>query len=148
MPTTLRAIGHSALSQSAKAIFIPHKNIASFWDKAAPWIKNAMERGDMGTFATVQADVFSGHASLWLVWDEPVVLGAAVTQIIEQDNRLICMIVACGGEDAGSWVHLIAEIEKYAKAHECELMRIVGRKGWMRVLPDYKESRVILEKAL
>ena len=71
-----------------------------------------------------------------------------VTQIITQDERKICMIVACGGEDAQAWVHLIGKIEAYAKAEGCELMRIVGRKGWIHMLPEYRQSRVILEKAL
>ncbi len=107
-----------------------------------------MERGDLGTFVDVEQDVLSGGALLWLVWEDPIVLGATVTQIITQDNRKICMVVACGGEDGRSWVHLISKIEDYARNEGCELSRIVGRKGWMKLLPDYKESRVILEKAL
>lgn len=132
----------------AEAVCINPKQIEPFWEKAAPWIKSAMERGDLGTFADVEGDVLSGGALLWLVWEDPIVLGACVTQIITQSDRKICMIVACGGEDARLWVHLVKKIEDYAKTEGCELMRIVGRKGWLRVLPDYQESRVILERLL
>lgn len=136
------------MSVSAEAICVDPKQIEPFWEKAAPWIKDAMERGDLGTFSDVRDDVLNGAALLWLVWSDPIILGATVTQIIVQENRKICMIVACGGEDAQAWLHLISKIENYARAEGCELVRIVGRKGWMRMLPDYKESRVILEKVI
>lgn len=109
-----------------------------------------MERGDLGTFADVEGDVLSGGALLWLVWEDPVVLGAAVTQISQAETSKYCMIVACGGECAMSWIPLISKIETYARNEGCELMRILGRKGWVRVLKDkgYAESRVVLEKRL
>lgn len=148
MPTTLKPIGYSVLPPSAEAFCILQKDIPTFWPLASHWIKSAMERGDLGSFATVEADVLSGHASLWLMWDDPLVLGATVTQLITQNDRPVCMIVACGGENVHSWIHLVEEIEKYARSHECECVRIVGRKGWINVLPEYKVSRVILEKVL
>lgn len=132
----------------AEVVCVDPKQIGPFWERAAPWIKSAMERGDLGTFIDVEQDVLTGGALLWLIWEAPIVLGATVTQIITQDDRKICMIVACGGEDAQSWVHLISKIETYAKTEGCELMRIIGRRGWIKILPDYRESRTILEKVI
>src|ERR1044072_4821643 len=105
MPTTRRPIAFLGWQQLAKAICVPTKDVPTFWPLAAQWIRTAMERGDLGTFSTVEADVLNGEALLWVVWDEPLVMGATVTQLVTQDDRKICMIVACGGEDGKSWVH-------------------------------------------
>jgi hypothetical protein len=40
------------------------------------------------------------------------------------------------------------ELERYATAQGCNGMRIYGRKGWARKLPDYKMTHVLLEKVI
>lgn len=107
-----------------------------------------MKRADFASFSSVESDVLSGNALLWLVWDDPVVLAAVVTQLIVKDDRKICVIMACGGEDAQKWVHLIQKIEAYARAEGCESVKIIGRKGWMRLLPDYSAEKIMFEKRL
>jgi hypothetical protein len=63
-------------------------------------------------------------------------------------RRKVCVIIACGGIDMPRWLPLIEGIEKYARAEGCAAVRIVGRKGWARVLPDYRVHRVVLERKL
>ena len=36
------------------------------------------------------------------------------------------------------WLHLLDGIEAFARAEGCDAMRIIGRKGWARVLKDYR----------
>ena len=46
---------------------------------------------------------------------------------------------------------LIPDMEAFARAHGCKTMRMEGRKGWRRVLPDYgwkEDQKVIYERAL
>jgi hypothetical protein len=107
-----------------------------------------MERGDLGTFAAVEADVRAGQALLWLVWNAPFIKAAAVTQLARSERSKVCMIVACGGEGMTLWLPLIEKIEAYARDEGCDAVRILGRKGWMRVLKDYRAPRVVLEKRL
>src|SRR5687768_13169083 len=107
MPARQPRIERSDILRIAEAICVDPKQIGPFWERAAPWIKAAMERGDFSTFEPVQKDVLNGDALLWLVWEDPIVLGATVTQITQTEKTKVCMIVACGGEDAQSWVHLI-----------------------------------------
>lgn len=119
-----------------------------FWPKASHWIKAALERGDMGTFASVETDILKRRALLWLVWNEPSIEGAAVTQVEKTESSKVCTIVACGGDGMRAWVHLIGKLEDYARQQQCDCVRIVGRKGWQRVLPDYATAKVILERRL
>ena len=52
------------------------------------------------------------------------------------------------GRDRGEWLPLLAGLERYAKSENCQAMRIFGRRGWERLLPDYKPARVLLQKEL
>jgi hypothetical protein len=96
----------------------------------------------------VEDDVMTGHALLWLVWKAPEILGAAVTQIVVTQKSRVCVIVACGGENLRLWLPPVERIENYARDEGCDAVRILGRKGWMRVLEDYSAPAVILERRL
>lgn len=102
----------------------------------------------MGTFKSVETDILERRALLWLVWSDPKIEGAAVTQIDKTESSKVCTIVACGGDGFRSWVHLIGKLEDYARQQRCDLVRIVGRKGWQRVLKDYATAKVILERRI
>lgn len=132
----------------AKAVCVDPALVHLVWTKASNWIKAALERGDMGTFASVEADVLAGRALLWFVWNEPDIEGAAVTQVEKTESSKVCTIVACGGERMRTWIHLIGSLEDYARQQQCDCVRIVGRKGWQRVLKEYATAKVILERRL
>src|SRR5262249_17908069 len=118
------------------------------WECVKHWVRRAMERGDLGTFDDVEAEVMAGRALLWLVWKAPEIQGAAVTQIIETQRSRACVIVACGGENMRLWLPLVEKIESYGRGEGCGAVRILGRKGWARMLKNYGAPAVILERRL
>ena len=138
----------SILSASAEAVCVDPKQVTCIWECVKHWIKRAMERGDFGTFDAIEDDVMTGQALLWLVWNAPKIQGAAVTQIVTTQMSKICMITACGGKNMQLWLPLIEKIESYARDEGCDAVRILGRKGWTRVLKTYRAPAVILERRL
>ena len=107
--------------------------------------------------------------------DAARVQAAAVTELHRTEWRKVCVIVACGapsGRSRGSgrlrpssraaasraaasptvdmrrWIGLIEKIEEFARAEGCSATRIMGRKGWARVLTSYQTKRIVLEKDL
>jgi len=46
------------------------------------------------------------------------------------------------------WRDLIGKLEDYGRAEGCARMRIIGRKGWARVLKKYSQPCIILERQL
>ena len=118
------------------------------WPVVSHYIIRAFARADIGLFRDTEEAVLEGKALLWVIMDGSALKGAVITQIQLTDKRKICTILACGGDDAPSWVHLIEKIEAYARWMECHSMRISGRKGWMKLLKDYRMAHVILEKRL
>jgi hypothetical protein len=111
-------------------------------------IHAAMRRGDLSSFRPVEAAVRAGDALLWLAWDGTRIQAAAVTELHATEWRKACVLVACGGKEMRAWLPLLEGIEAYARAAGCSAVRIMGRKGWMRLLGDYRVKRIVLEKDL
>ena len=99
-------------------------------------------------YAEVEQAVRSGAALLWLAWEGESIKAAAVTEICAANGEKFCTIVACGGHDRGQWLHLLEGLESHAKAEGCDTMRVYGRRGWGKLLKDYRVTRVLLEKTL
>jgi len=119
-----------------------------FWPHVASLIKAAMEKGRLSSFTDVEHSVRDGRALLWLAWNGETIKAAAVTELSRANGETFCTIVACGGHDRSHWLPLIAGLEAYGKAQGCAAMRIYGRRGWRKLLPDYRTTRVLLEKGL
>jgi hypothetical protein len=83
---------------------------------------------------------------------------AAVTELHRTEWRKVCVVVACGAtsgrfdaspaSDGRRWIRLLEGIEGFARAEGCSATRIIGRKGWARVLASYQTKRIVLEKEL
>ena len=93
-------------------------------------------------------DLHSGLALLWLAWDGERIEAAAVTQLDVANGQKFCTIVACGGRGLKDWRSLISALERFARDEGCVSVRINGRRGWARVLPDYRLHSIVLEKEL
>ena len=119
-----------------------------FWPHVASLIKAAMEKGRLSSFTDVEHSVRDGRALLWLAWNGETIKAAAVTELSRANGETFCTIVACGGHDRSQWLHLIEGLEAYGKTQGCAAMRIYGRRGWLKLLPEYRTTRVLLEKPL
>jgi hypothetical protein len=120
------------------------------WPLVSHLIRAAMQRGDIGSYRPVEEAVLAGRALVWLATDGQAIHAAAVTELHQTEWRKVCEIVACGGNDRARWLHLIETIEDFARAEGCSATRIIGRKGWARVLASkhYRTKRIVLEKEL
>ena len=133
---------------TCEAVPVDPKRAHEIWPTVAPLIREAMARAAMSEFATVEHNIRNGDALLWLAWDGEQIRAAAVTELHRINGRKFCLIVACGGRERERWLSLISDLEQFARDEGCDAMRICGRRGWTRVLPDYRATRVILEKEL
>lgn len=129
-------------------VCVDPRRIDEVWPPVRHFIQEALKRGDMGRFDHIEADVLAGDALLWLVWCKPYIEAAVVTQIVQTEKSRVCMIQACGGSRMGRWLDLIGQIEAYAKTEGCRCVRILGRRGWARVLKNYRETKIVLERQI
>lgn len=125
------------------------KFIRAGWAIAAPLLKPAMKRGGLYRFADLERGVLYGNSLLWLVLEEGSAIAAVVTDLLLTDDEKLCFITACGGSRMRRWLPLIAKIEAYARAERCTRVRILGRRGFARLLEDYHTSNcVVLDRRL
>lgn len=122
--------------------------VAGVWPHARAMVKRAIDRTALCNFDHVEREVLSGLQQLWLGWDGTAIKVAAVTQLVMLGDHKICVLVACGGSGRQEWLPLIAGLEQFARNEGCRAMRIIGRKGWSRVLEDYPVKYVVMEKEL
>lgn len=128
---------------TVELICVDPERVFDFWQFARPLIKSAIDATGLSDFADIENDVLSGNQLLWLAVSDHI--EAAATTHLSRD---VCTLTACGGHNRERWIELRKQIEAYAKAEGCKCVRLYGRKGWERVLEDYRVEYIIMEKAL
>jgi len=53
-----------------------------------------------------------------------------------------------GGELGELQGEMLPAVEEWAKAKGCAAVEIIGRRGWGRVLDDYREPHALLKKEI
>jgi hypothetical protein len=151
-------------------VCVPPDEVARAWLHVRPLILAAMKRGGLSSFQPVEDAILRGDTLLWLAiareehpgvdarlrglcrkrpdGDGSRIVAAAVTELHQTEWRKVCVLVACGGAGAREWICLLDSIEAYARAAGCEAVRIMGREGWQRMLPSYRRTGIVLERAL
>lgn len=132
------------MASEAEIFCIDPARVHEFWPYAKDLIRRALERTGLGDFDVFEADILAGRQLLWLIMGKG--LEAAVTTQFTSDN--VVTITACSGYEMGRWLAVHAKIEQYARDEGAKALRIIGRRGWQRVLKDYVVEHVILEKSL
>lgn len=125
--------------------------VEEIWPHVEGFIASALWRspdGDKPTDALHELN--AGHLLLWVVWaeDEHELIAAATTRLIDIATGRICVITACGGKKLERWKQFVGDIEKYARDEGCIELRLMGRKGWVKMFPDFREPWCLLSKEL
>lgn len=96
-----------------------------------------------------------GDMHLWAVWSEGetplgVDLKAVFTTEIDTGHAEgpVCWITLMGGSDVAEWLPLQPRVEDWAVKNGCTRLRVMGRKGWSRILEDWKSIAIVFEKEL
>lgn len=129
-----------------QCIPIDPAEVHKVWPLVTHFIEDAMKNGG-GDFDLVQRDVLNGGKLLWVAAADRI-WAAAVTGLHMEGAEKICVIWACGGHEKMRWLQLKDDLEIFARAEGCRSIRVYGRRGWSRELPDYKLINVTLEKVL
>ena len=116
-------------------------------DLAKPMLAEAVRRAGV-TWEAVSVDLQAGLGRLWLAVDDGQPIAAMVTKLGD-DGVYECWLA--GGAGARRWVPTAVErICAWAWEIGAEKCRVWGRRGWMRLLPDWEfvgveDGLVILE---
>jgi hypothetical protein len=139
---------HGTLAREYKVLCVPPKETWRIWPRVEAFLRGGQKAGgEYFDKVSTLIDLRTGHLLLWIAYQDQKILAAALTRLIKGDD-LVCQLVTIGGSGMRRWVHLRSEIESYARDEGCSRMRLYGRAGWKRVLADYQQTGIILEKRL
>ena len=91
----------------------------------------------------------SSDEQLLVAEEGDVIAGVAIVGVIETPKGLCCWIYGAAGTESrkGQIDAIIASIEAWATGIGCSRIMLQGRRGWLRRLNGYRDTRkVILEK--
>lgn len=134
------------MKHAAKLMCVPPEMVAEVWPFVGQFIVSAAVRGGGLHLPEVIERLPDARALLWVIEEDGAFVAALITQVEAGDDGTCCRIVALGGSGASDWVHLISQIEDYARDEGCVRVRFEGRHGWRRHLPDYRVPRAVFEK--
>jgi hypothetical protein len=140
-----------------KLVRIPTSNIDEVWPLVKKDIANALVFSGNHTDAQFVFDTLKQEKfQLFVVWDKDQkttlekYYGVVVTEIVEKKLTKACHIFIMTGRQRQKWTALIKVIEDFAEQNNCDLLELIARPGWQRILKDYnyKRTHVVLEKPI
>lgn len=128
---------------------IPADKIDSVLALVAPYLVTVVERsrGQLTAEEIVQA-FRSGRYQLWMIWDGSLMAVGATEVVAVASGMRLCIIHFLSGENSLEWLHLLSDLEAWAKREGCHRIKGYMRKGWAKRMPDYHMTHVSLEKDL
>jgi len=96
----------------------------------------------------------TGINQIWLCMEGSKVIAVAVTEIVEYKVGRKVLKATMAGGDKGSIQKAcfdcggMKRLEEFALEQGCHSIFVEGRRGWKRLLPDYKEVWATFEKEL
>ena len=134
-------------------INIPTKSVDEAWRVVRTDIANALTRSNGYALSEhIKKWIIEEKMQLWILWDQEAdkekYYGVVVTEVIQRPLQRCLNIKIMTGRHREKWQHLIKHIEDFAWQQNCDLLELVARPGWKKVLKPfgYKESHVLLEK--
>lgn len=118
--------------------------VAGEFDRCWPWLKDAVDcYGDTHSKADVWRKIKRKKAQLW-----PKPDAAIITEIEVHPKGWKELRWWLAGGDLGQLCASVPAIEQFARDRRCKRAAIIGREGWLRVLPGYSKRAVIMTKDL
>lgn len=115
------------------------EEVVTVWRDAEPELRRACERTGERTTHDVLCQLVTGNAQLWRV-DECWM----VTEIATYPRKRVAFVSLCGGKFPDGQMREMREmLYQWAKHYQADEIRIVGRRGWLRYLPDFHEMTVL-----
>jgi hypothetical protein len=140
---------HHQRGSNCSIALVSPEDVPYLWEKISSHIENMMphSEGELAPEDFHEA-LISGEMQLWLAIEDKEVIASMVSQIINYPKKRILRIISIGGEDMDKWITHLPTVENWALAAGCYSLECWGRKGWLKILKDWKCSYHILTKDL
>lgn len=137
--------------ESPSLVCVDPARVHEVWPHVVTLLDEAFERfGSNDERMEIENGVKQGAMLLWIVWSSLRKIECAlVTDLIKEDDYIVCRMRALAGRKISRWLALLEKIEDFARAEDCKFIRYTGRRGWVMMLgEDYRVTHVRAEKKL
>lgn len=131
---------------------VPMEALELVWEGVEPYLTRALKRGNQFKTEDILKKLIKRDMQLWIAFSgefsSPDIQAFCITEINLTPLQKECLMVWGSGRERDNWQEYIKEIEIWAKARGCDVMKVMARPGWERVHKTYKKTHSLLEKAL
>ncbi len=134
---------------SCKVGVVHPDEVPKLWKKVLPQIERCVphSEGEMEA-PDFYVALVDGEMQLWIAVEDEEVIASMVTQIVPYPAKKVLRVIAIAGEDMDKWFHFQPDLEEFAILMGCSSLEAWGRKGWKKILKDWKDSYVVYTKEL
>ena len=133
-----------------KAHLIQPEDIPYIWDQVCPLLDRVTEHNE-GQFEPDDyiEPLANGMMQLWIATEDKELHSIMVTKIVAYPSKKVLRVIAIAGSEFKELHERFNDmIESFAIRQECSSMELWGRKGWKKLLPDWKDSYTVFTKEL
>ncbi len=133
-----------------KATIVEPEDVPYIWDNVAPLLSKVIQHSE-GELETDDylSNLMSGSMQLWIVTEDGKIILSMVTQIIQFPQKKVLRTIALAGEKFKEVHSQFSDmLASYALKNECSSLELWGRKGWKKMLPDWKDTYIVYTKDL
>jgi hypothetical protein len=133
-----------------KATIVEPEDVPYIWDNVAPLLSKVIQHSE-GELETDDylSNLMSGSMQLWIVTEDGKIILSMVTQIIQFPQKKVLRTIALAGERFKEVHSQFSDmLASYALKNECSSLELWGRKGWKKMLPDWKDTYIVYTKDL
>ena len=132
-----------------RAHLLAPEDVAYVWEEVVPLLARVVPH----TEGELEPDDYiepltHGDMQLWVVIENKHVNAALVTQIIPYPQKKVLRLISLAGEDFQEIKDFLEMVEVFALKNECSALEMWGRKGWKKLLSDWKDSYIVFTKDL
>ena len=133
--------------QPCNVALVAADKVASIWEEVYPLLDMAQvyAAGELDTqdyFAMIE----NGDMQLWIAENDGGIFAMMLTEFVQYPRKKVMRIVSIGGKEMNRWMKYFPALEAAALSVGCTGFEVFGRKGWLRVLKDWKCSYHVLTK--
>ena len=142
-------IGTVQAGTNYKIVLVSPDDVPYIWEKIHPHLES-MEPHSEGELAPEDfyEAITNGDMQLWTAIKNNEIMASMVTQIVPYPRKRVLRIISIAGEEMDGWIKYLHLIEDWALSIGCTSLECWGRKGWLKVLKDWKCSYHIITKDL
>ena len=135
------------LGQPCNVALVDVDKVATICEEVYPLLEKAQvyAAGELETQDFFEM-VESGDMQLWIAEDDGGIFAMMLTEFIQYPRKKVMRIVSIGGRGMNRWMKYFPALEAAALSVGCTGFEVFGRKGWLRVLKDWKCSYYVLTK--